>query len=123
MKKMMYIVIGILSLLVVLVLTGRKSVHHEIIINAYPEQVWEVLSTTGKYPEWNPVMQLVEGDVKFLFDFSQVNFKQGFSGSMMYGRSSYDFEDGTLTFIKAGQVIQMEKLPTIIEGSSTQEQI
>ena len=58
------------------------------------------------------------GDTKFLFDFHQVNLKRGFSGSLIYGRNSYDFEDGTLTFIKAGQVIQMEKLPEIVKESS-----
>ena len=58
------------------------------------------------------------GDTKFLFDFHQVNLKCGFSGSMVYGRNSYDFEDGTLTFIKAGQVIQMERLPETVTGSS-----
>lgn len=58
------------------------------------------------------------GDTKFLFDFHQVNLKCGFSGSLIYGRNSYDFEDGTLTFIKAGQVIQMEQLPEVVKESS-----
>lgn len=58
------------------------------------------------------------GDTKFVFDFHQVNLKQGFSGALIYGRNSYDFEDGTLTFIKAGQVIQMEKLPETVKESS-----
>lgn len=64
------------------------------------------------------IINLDYGDTKFLFDFHQVNLKQGFSGSLVYGRNSYDFEDGTLTFIKAGQVIQMEKQPEQVEGSS-----
>jgi len=49
----MYIVIGIIALLLILVLTGRKSVHHEIVVNASPEKVWS-----------NPVMKLLEGEVK-----------------------------------------------------------
>ncbi len=64
MKKLMYIIVGIIALLVVLVLTGRKSVHHEIIINASPEKVWEVLTDTEGYANWNPVMKLLEGEVK-----------------------------------------------------------
>ncbi len=48
----------------VLVLMGRKSVHHEIIIDVTSDQVWEVLINMEKYPEWNPVMQLLEGEVK-----------------------------------------------------------
>ena len=57
------------------------------------------------------------GDVKYVFDFYQINLKQGFSGSMRYGRNSYDFDEGTLTFIKPDQVIQPENQYEII-GSS-----
>ncbi|QTN39784.1 AraC family transcriptional regulator [Cryomorphaceae bacterium] len=58
------------------------------------------------------------GETKFLFDFYQVSLKSGFAGSMLYGRNSYDFEDGSLTFIKAGQVIQMERLHDPVQGGS-----
>ncbi|MEM6344103.1 MAG: helix-turn-helix domain-containing protein [Bacteroidota bacterium] len=57
------------------------------------------------------------GDTKYVFDFYQINLKIGFSGSMLYGRNSYDFEEGTLTFIKPGQTIQMEDREEI-KGSS-----
>lgn len=59
----MYIFLGILLLLVVLALTGKKSVHHEISINAPVEKVWQTLMRMDAY-QWNPVMQLVEGEVK-----------------------------------------------------------
>ena len=64
MNTLVYIGIGIIALLVVLILTGRKSVHHEITINASPEEVWSVLINTGEYDQWNPVMKLLEGEVK-----------------------------------------------------------
>ncbi|MGD1890920.1 MAG: helix-turn-helix domain-containing protein [Cyclobacteriaceae bacterium] len=48
------------------------------------------------------------GYYKYIFDFYQINLKQGFSGSMNYGRNSYDFDEGTLTFIKPNQTIQVE---------------
>lgn len=48
------------------------------------------------------------GDYKYIFDFYQINLKQGFSGSMNYGRNSYDFDEGTLTFIKPNQTVQIE---------------
>ena len=57
------------------------------------------------------------GDNTFVFDFYQVNLKEGFSGSMSYGRSSYDFEEGTLTFIKPGQTLRIEN-QEVIQGSS-----
>ena len=57
------------------------------------------------------------GDAKYVFDFYQINLKLGFSGSMLYGRNSYDFDDGSLTFIKPNQTIQVENREEI-EGSS-----
>ena len=64
MIKLMYIGIGIIALLVILIITGRKSVRHEISINASPEEVWSVLMDTEKYTDWNPTMNLLEGEIK-----------------------------------------------------------
>ena len=64
MKIMIYIIIGIIFILIVLALSGKKSVHHEITIDASPETVWEILTDTDNYSEWNPTMELLEGDVK-----------------------------------------------------------
>ena len=63
-SKVMTIILIILALFIVLILTGKKSVHHEIIINANPQKVWKVLTETEKYDEWNPVMKLLEGEIK-----------------------------------------------------------
>ena len=57
------------------------------------------------------------GEAKYVFDFYQINLKQGFSGSISYGRSSYDFDEGTLAFIKPNQTIQIESQEEI-KGSS-----
>lgn len=57
------------------------------------------------------------GDAKYTFDFYQISLKQGFSGSMNYGRNSYDFDDGTLTFIKPNQTIQVETQEEIKDSS------
>jgi hypothetical protein len=56
-------------------------------------------------------------DAKYVFDFYQINFKEGFSGSLLYGRNSYDFEEGSLIFVKPGQTIQMDS-PEMVEDSS-----
>lgn len=61
---MTYIVSGIIAVFVLLVFTGKKSAHSELIINAPAEKVWTVLTDFGKYPEWNPTMKLVKGEVK-----------------------------------------------------------
>ena len=57
------------------------------------------------------------GESKYVFEFYQVNLKMGFSGSLSYGRNSYDFDEGTITFIKPNQTIQVEPQEEI-RGSS-----
>ncbi len=64
MKKSMYIFIGILVILVILFFTGNKSVHHEITINATPDEVWNILTEMNDYTKWNPTMELLEGTVQ-----------------------------------------------------------
>ncbi len=64
MKKLLYIVLGLLAIAVVLVFTGNKSVHHEHTIKAPVGVVWKTLTEMEKYPDWNPVMELVEGEVQ-----------------------------------------------------------
>ena len=71
--KAMYIIAGVIALLLVLALTGKKSVHHEISINASVEKVWKTLTDMESYPDWNPTMKRLEGEViegnkvKYLF--------------------------------------------------------
>jgi AraC-like DNA-binding protein len=57
------------------------------------------------------------GDKKYIFDFYQVNFKQGFSGSLSYGRNTYDFDEGSLIFIRPHQSIQIEPYEEIKNSS------
>lgn len=48
------------------------------------------------------------GDLKYTFDFYQISLKAGIQGSLSYGRNSYDFKEGTMTFIKPNQVVKVE---------------
>ena len=57
------------------------------------------------------------GDASYAFDFYQVSLKMGISGSMVYGRNAYDFQEGTLTFIKPNQVVSVKNAEEI-EGSA-----
>ena len=41
-----------------------KEVKSEILINAAPENVWSILTNFEKYPNWNPFIQSLMGDVK-----------------------------------------------------------
>lgn len=48
------------------------------------------------------------GDYFYSFGFYQISLKSGISGSLSYGRNSYDFQEGTMTFIKPNQAIKVE---------------
>ena len=56
------------------------------------------------------------GDVTYVLDFYQISFKEGFSCSFQYGRSKYDFDEGSLVFTKPKQTLQMD---SEIETNST----
>lgn len=75
MNKFLIILLVVLLILVILNFTGKKSVHHEIVINASPKKVWQVLRNTNAYPEWNPTMQLVKGNINvgnnIIYKFTQ----------------------------------------------------
>lgn len=60
----MTITLILLAVLAILYFLENKSVHHEIEINASPQKVWSVLTDTESYDSWNPVMQLLEGEIK-----------------------------------------------------------
>ena len=40
-----------------------KEIHTEILINAAPEKVWEILTDFYKYPKWNPFIKSITGNV------------------------------------------------------------
>ena len=41
-----------------------KEIRTSIVINASAEQVWKVLTDFEKYPEWNPFLKSITGNVK-----------------------------------------------------------
>ncbi len=43
---------------------GRKSVHTELVIEASPEQIWEVLMDEEAYKEWNQVLIPITGRIE-----------------------------------------------------------
>ena len=65
----------ILLVFLILYFLGKKSVHHEITINASTEKVWSVLINMEVYDEWNPTMKLVDGlvieDGNVVYQFTQ----------------------------------------------------
>ncbi len=41
-----------------------KEIKTEILINATPEKVWAILTDFENYPNWNPFIKLIKGEVK-----------------------------------------------------------
>ena len=65
-----------------------------------------------------PEMVQAYSRIKVVADFYSISLKQGISGAFTYGRSAYDFEDGTLVFTAPDQVVAAPESP---EGHSEQE--
>ena len=57
------------------------------------------------------------GDFTYVFDFYQISLKSGIKGNLTYGRNSYDFQEGSMTFIKPNQTLKVENSEEF-EGSS-----
>lgn len=43
---------------------SAKEIKTEILINALPEKVWAIFSDFNNYPNWNPFIKSLAGDVK-----------------------------------------------------------
>jgi AraC family transcriptional activator of pobA len=71
----------------------------------------------GFPPPENPLISLYRcnkecqlGDRAFTSDFYMIGFKKLKSGVILYGRTKYDHESGSMLFVKPRQVIQMSNL-------------
>jgi hypothetical protein len=41
-----------------------KEIHTQIEISASAERIWQVLTDFAAYPQWNPFIRKVEGEIK-----------------------------------------------------------
>jgi len=41
-----------------------KEIKTEILIHATPEKVWSILTNFGNYPNWNPFIKSINGELK-----------------------------------------------------------
>ncbi len=62
----------------------------------------------------NPSFRRAYGNFRYVLDLYQITQKDQMSGSLGYGRSSYDFQEGTMIFTRPGQVITTEE--KVLEG-------
>lgn len=72
-SKWIIAVYVVFAVVIILLIVGRKSAHSEIMVKASKEKVWQVISNTEQYDQWNSVINSVEGNleegknVKFVF--------------------------------------------------------
>ena len=64
MKKVLYLVIALIVLVIVLLILGQKHVSTEITINAPVVKVWTALTDFKSYPDWNPFIRKLSGEIK-----------------------------------------------------------
>ena len=57
------------------------------------------------------------GDLSYTFSFYQISLKAGIQGALSYGRNSYDFNEGTMTFIRPNQLVKVENSEDYQGGS------
>ncbi len=48
------------------------------------------------------------GDSTYVFGFYQISLKAGICGEIVYGRNTYDFQEGTMIFTKPGQAMSFK---------------
>ncbi len=62
-KRIMAVGVSIVLVLLFFFL-GRKSVHTELVIEASPRQIWEVLMNKEEYEKWNRVLIPIKGEIE-----------------------------------------------------------
>lgn len=48
---------------VIKIILAMRKIETQIIINASIENVWQILTDFDRYPEWNPFIKTIEGDL------------------------------------------------------------
>lgn len=55
-----------------------------------------------------PIANLDFGNATYVFGFYQISLKANICGTMLYGRNTYDFQQGTVIFTKPGQAMSFQ---------------
>lgn len=82
----------------------------------------EMHKTLGLQPPEHPLISVISTEDypsemnilehKYKLNLYVISLKQGCSGTLLYGRNKYDFQEGTLVFTAPGQVLSVESNQT-----------
>lgn len=80
------------------------------------KSISEVYSILGFGKPLHPLIVVIRqfpeidmSNIKITSDLFLISLKGGSSGAFRYGRNSYDFEEGTLTFLAPDQILQFDE--------------
>jgi len=89
----------------------------DIINMKHYKNLSELHRDNGFTPNENPLFSIYQcnglcslGDREFTSDFYMIGFKNLKSGVIMYGRTKYDHDCGSMMFVKPRQIIEMKNL-------------
>jgi AraC-like DNA-binding protein len=87
--------------------------------------ITELYTANGFPPPENPLLGLVTYDeirgcrfaeTEFTFGFYKISLKKIKSGTVMYGRTKYDHENGSMFYLKPNQIVKMDDIELIEKG-------
>jgi AraC-like DNA-binding protein len=87
--------------------------------------ITELYTTNGFPPPENPLLGLVTFDdirgckfveTEFTLGFYKIALKKVISGTVMYGKTKYDHDNGSVFFLKPNQIIKMNDLELTEKG-------
>lgn len=67
-------------LLFLMAVHKNSSIQTEILIDSSPQQVWQILTATGEYPSWNPMISRMTGELR---EGNVVEFTEGTGSDSM----------------------------------------
>jgi len=63
MKKAVFLFVAVVGLSYIAGMLSRQNIQSDIVIHAPPNKVWEHLVNFEKYPEWNPFIKKIQGEL------------------------------------------------------------
>ncbi|KOY84330.1 AraC family transcriptional regulator [bacterium 336/3] len=87
--------------------------------------ITELYTANGFPPPENPLLGIVTYDeirgcqfaeTEFTFGFYKISLKKIKSGTVMYGRTKYDHENGSMFYLKPNQIVKMDDIELIEKG-------
>ena len=85
----------------------------------------ELYTSNGFPPPENPLLGLVTfeelqgctfAETEFTMDFYKIALKKVKSGTILYGKTKYDHDNGSMAFVKPGQKISMSDIELAEKG-------